>query len=110
MSMERREPQCPLDPGGHGAGDRRAGVAVAELRPDLPTELCDAIDACLQPDPELRPPLEELSAAIEETLPDLEAGRSVPRPRRRRPSLADAMAALTGGGPAELASPARSRR
>ncbi len=77
---------------------------LAEMRPDLPTELCDAIDACLEADPELRPPLEELAAAVEDTLPDLEAGRSVPRPRRRRPSLATAMGALAGGGPAELAS------
>jgi len=75
---------------------------LAELRPDLPTELCDAIDACLEADPELRPPLEELSTAVEDALPDLDAGRSVPRPRRRRPSLATAMSSLAGGGGAQI--------
>ncbi len=76
---------------------------LAELRPDLPAQLVDAIDACLEADPELRPPLEELATAVEDALPDLEAGRSVPRPRRRRPSLANAIGALAAAGPAELA-------
>jgi hypothetical protein len=74
-----------------------------ELRPDLPAELCDSIDACLEADPQLRPPLEQLGGAIEEAIPDLEAGRSVPRPRRRHAPLATAFEAVAASGPVELA-------
>jgi eukaryotic-like serine/threonine-protein kinase len=72
-------------------------------RPDLPVELCDAIDACLQPDPELRRPLDELAATVEDALPDLDAGHTVPRPRRRPVSLATAFQVLAGREPTELA-------
>jgi len=37
-------------------------------RPDLPQELCDTIDAALEPRPSRRPALEELGSAIEESL------------------------------------------
>jgi hypothetical protein len=73
-----------------------------ELRLDLPPELCEAIDACLQPDPELRPPLDELAAAIEVVLPELDAGRSVPRPRRRRALRNAAFDVVAGRGGADL--------
>jgi serine/threonine protein kinase len=41
---------------------------LRRLRPDLPRPLADAVDACLEPRPSRRPPLEELGAAIEEAL------------------------------------------
>lgn len=42
--------------------------SLRRLRPDLPRELTDAIDACLAPRPRHRPSLEELGAAIEDSL------------------------------------------
>ncbi|MFN8163142.1 MAG: serine/threonine-protein kinase [Solirubrobacterales bacterium] len=47
-----------------GARARR----LRRLRPDLPRELTDAIDACLAPRPNHRPSLEELGTAIEDSL------------------------------------------
>src|SRR3954464_842015 len=41
------------------------------LRPDLPRELCEALDACLQTRPDRRPTLEELGGAIEDSLDGL---------------------------------------
>src|SRR5215218_9646522 len=54
---------------GHGlaATVRRLGRPLPPLgsrRRDLPAELCDAIDAALDPDPDLRPPPAELRAAL----------------------------------------------
>lgn len=48
--------------------------ALRRLRPDLPRQLTDAIDECLQSRPSRRPGLEELGTAIEDTL-DLLADR-----------------------------------
>ncbi len=42
--------------------------ALRRLRPDLPRELSDAVDACLAARPNRRPTLEELGEAIEEAL------------------------------------------
>jgi eukaryotic-like serine/threonine-protein kinase len=42
--------------------------SMRRLRPDLPRELCDAVDACLSPRPSHRPSLEELGNAIEDSL------------------------------------------
>jgi len=42
--------------------------ALRRLRPDLPRELSDTVDACLQPRPDRRPSLEELGGAIESSL------------------------------------------
>jgi serine/threonine protein kinase len=55
---------------------------LRRLRPDLPRELTEAIDACLQPRPSRRAGLEELGAAIEASLERLAdrplgAGRAV---------------------------------
>jgi len=47
-----------------GARPRR----LRRLRPDLPRELADTIDACLSPRPSHRPGLEELGTAIEDSL------------------------------------------
>jgi serine/threonine-protein kinase len=41
---------------------------LRRLRPDLPRELTEAIDACLERRPDRRPPLEELGGAIESSL------------------------------------------
>ncbi|HXV06215.1 MAG TPA: serine/threonine-protein kinase [Solirubrobacterales bacterium] len=46
---------------------------LRRLRPDLPRELTDAVDACLHPRPSHRPGLEELGAAIEASLERLDA-------------------------------------
>jgi serine/threonine protein kinase len=54
--------------GDHGHEDypqlREAAVPVRSLR-ELPASLSDLIDACLSPDPDDRPPLEELLAGLE---------------------------------------------
>jgi len=44
---------------------------LRRLRPDLPRELTDTVDACLAPRPNHRPSLEELGTAIEESLDQL---------------------------------------
>jgi hypothetical protein len=44
---------------------------LRRFRPDLPRELTDAIDAALQPRPSHRPELEQLGAAIEDSLDQL---------------------------------------
>jgi serine/threonine protein kinase len=41
---------------------------LRRLRPDLPRELCETLDACLQTRPDRRPTLEELGEAIEDSL------------------------------------------
>jgi eukaryotic-like serine/threonine-protein kinase len=50
-----------------GARARR----LRRLRPDLPRELTDTVDACLSPRPNHRPSLEELGTAIEDSLDEL---------------------------------------
>ncbi len=44
---------------------------LRRLRPDLPRELTEAVDACLSARPNHRPSLEELGAAIEDSLEEL---------------------------------------
>jgi len=61
---------------GHGpAGTaRRLGrrlPRLADRRRDLPFDLCDVIDACLDPDPRRRPAIEELRRALAEAEPHL---------------------------------------
>jgi serine/threonine protein kinase len=41
---------------------------LRRLRPDLPRELCDTVDSCLQNRPDRRPSLEELGGSIESSL------------------------------------------
>jgi len=45
--------------------------SLRRLRPDLPRQLCDTIDAALLPRPSRRPALEELGGAIEDSLDQL---------------------------------------
>jgi serine/threonine protein kinase len=51
---------------------------LRRLRPNLPRELADVVDACLQARPSRRPSLEELGTAIEDSL-----GQLTDRPARR---------------------------
>jgi hypothetical protein len=64
---------------------------LRRLRPDLPRELSDAVDACLQSRPDRRPSLEELGGALESSLDrlaehrppaDLSCACGSPRSRR----------------------------
>lgn len=41
---------------------------LRRLRPDLPRELCEAVDACLQTRPDRRPSLEQLGGTIEASI------------------------------------------
>ncbi len=51
-----------------------------EMRPELPAELGDAIDACLQPDPADRPELEQLRESLLTVRGALHPDRAVPEP------------------------------
>ena len=68
---------------------------LRRLRPDLPRELTDTVDACLHPRPTHRPPLEDLGTAIEDSLEHLaEHPRQAPRPLGMRLGVAAAAAVL----------------
>ena len=58
---------------------------LGELRPDLPPDLADAIDSALEPDPDDRCSLSELSSALREGLVELddEPGTIAPAAHRR---------------------------
>jgi hypothetical protein len=51
---------------------------LRELRPDLPGRLCDTLDACLAPEPEDRPDVEELEDELHHAIPFLDASQTVP--------------------------------
>jgi len=70
--------------------------SLRRLRPDLPRELCDTLDACLQARPGRRPSLEELGETIEDSL-DLLASQP-PRPGRSLPLRFGAIAAAVALG------------
>jgi predicted Ser/Thr protein kinase len=117
----------PLLRDGPAATARAIGEPIAplgEVRPDLPEQLTETIDACLDPDPESRPLVSELEAVLTgherelggEPLPaisDLDPDGDEPEHRWSRPALAPqrlapalavaamALAALiaTGGAP-----------
>ncbi len=44
---------------------------LRRLRPDLPRELCETVDACLQTRPDRRPSLEQLGGTIEASIDHL---------------------------------------
>jgi serine/threonine-protein kinase len=68
---------------------------LRRLRPDLPRELTDTVDACLNPRPTHRPPLEDLGTAIEDSLEHLDEHlRHIPRPLGMRLGAAAAAAVL----------------
>jgi eukaryotic-like serine/threonine-protein kinase len=64
---------------------------LRRLRPDLPRELCETIDACLQTRPGRRPSLDEFGEAVEDSL-DLLADHR-PTPPRALPLRIGAIAA-----------------
>jgi serine/threonine protein kinase len=69
---------------------------LRRLRPDLPRDLSDAVDACLSSRPSHRPSLEELGTAIEDSL-DLLADRARAAHRHLAPRVgALALAAAFG--------------
>jgi hypothetical protein len=78
-------------------------TSLADLRAELPQELCDTVDAALDRDPELRPHVTELGEAIEDCLPELADDRRVPQPRRRLAPFSAAASLISTEGPAELA-------
>ena len=96
----------PLLRDGPAATARAIGEPIAPLsavRPELPEPMADAIDAALDPDPELRPLASELEAALNahlnelhgELLPPVEGPDADPAQLpRRRPQLARTLPAL----------------
>ncbi len=52
--------------------------SIAEHRPDLPSRVCETIDACLEPDPEERPALAVLRHTLEAAIPALDCDYAVP--------------------------------
>jgi hypothetical protein len=71
----------PVAGGSAAATARRIGAAVRPLRerrPDLPAALCEPIDACLDPDPLLRPTPVELGHGLERALGRLDPRRVLP--------------------------------
>jgi eukaryotic-like serine/threonine-protein kinase len=69
--------------------------SVLEYRPDLPTHLAECLDACLDPNPELRPGIDDLDHHLDTSIPRLNAHSAVParadgdapRPAREHPAL-----------------------
>jgi eukaryotic-like serine/threonine-protein kinase len=62
---------------------RRIGATqpgLADYRSDLPQGLVEAVDACLEPEPERRPTPLELADELEAAIPRLDASRAVPAP------------------------------
>jgi tRNA A-37 threonylcarbamoyl transferase component Bud32 len=53
---------------------------LAAQRPDLPAELAESVDACLDPDPWLRPTASEFGEQLTRARPWLDASRAVPAP------------------------------
>jgi len=71
----------PTRRGTPAATARAIGARLRPLRrhrPDLPRELCETIDACLQTRPARRPSLEELGEAVEDSLERLANHRATP--------------------------------
>ncbi len=62
---------------------------LRRLRPDLPRELCETVDACLQTRPDRRPSLEELGSAIESAI-----GRLADQPPRSERPLSLRLGAI----------------
>jgi serine/threonine protein kinase len=71
--------------GGEGAPNPQVSeraVPLSEARADLPVDLTELVDRCLEPDPALRPPVEALLGALEPIAgtPVAERRWAVPRP------------------------------
>jgi len=68
--------------------------SVLEYRPDLPAHLAECLDACLDPNPEVRPDLDDLDHHLDTSIPRLDAHAAVPahsdeepRAEREHPAL-----------------------
>jgi eukaryotic-like serine/threonine-protein kinase len=59
--------------------------SLGDYRRDLPERLVACVDACLDPDPERRPPLAELNAGLESSIGLLDGRRAVPSRTEERP-------------------------
>jgi len=68
--------------------------ALREYRPDIPDRLSECIDACLDPDPGLRPTLGQLQRRLEAAIPALDGERAVPAPAREAETPGVPLAAL----------------
>ena len=77
--------------------------ALGDYRPDLPAHLAECVDACLDPEPELRPTLDDLDHHLDASIPRLDAGCSVPmRGGHEEPAPRDRGALLRVGQLAAL--------
>ncbi|MFL5891810.1 MAG: protein kinase domain-containing protein [Solirubrobacterales bacterium] len=52
--------------------------ALGDYRPDLPAHMAECIDACLDPEPELRPTLDDLDHHLDAAIPRLDGSCAVP--------------------------------
>jgi eukaryotic-like serine/threonine-protein kinase len=52
--------------------------SLLEYRPDLPAHMAECLDACLDPDPRLRPGLDDLDHHLDTSIPRLDAQSAVP--------------------------------
>ncbi len=75
--------------------------SLARLRPQLPPDLTEAIDAALDRDPRRRPGLEELGSVLEDSLEELDDQAHCPAPRE--PLLGRLTGALDSGSAADVA-------
>jgi len=73
---------------------------LGDYRPDLPGHLAECVDACLDPEPEVRPPLEELDHHLDASIPRLDAHCAVPAQDDQEPVRRESGAIL---GVAQLA-------
>jgi eukaryotic-like serine/threonine-protein kinase len=64
--------------------------SLADYRPDLPVHLAECVDACLDPEPEARPPLEELDHHLDASIPRLDAQCAVPAQDDQEPARREA--------------------
>ena len=90
----------PVRGGSPTATARRIGTVLpplARARSDLPSELCDALDRTVLPDPEQRGELDDLFDALADALPEVadDGGLIAPHPLERRiPALPPAIGRL----------------
>ena len=67
---------------------------LCDYRPDLPAHLAECLDACLDPEPELRPELDELDHHLDASIPRLDARCAVPAQEGREEPVSGERGAL----------------
>jgi hypothetical protein len=107
-----RNPRRRASPGATVRAVAEEMPLLARERPDLPAALSDVVDSCLDQDPALRPGVETLGVALEESIDFLDdsCGGKLPRPSRSglasvagdRDLVAVASAAVAGGTSATI--------